>query len=62
MLQRLINFLQQELSISPQSLQLGLKQSENNEIFLPLILFQYGIINLQQLELVFDWIDNQSSS
>jgi len=60
MQQELIEFLLKELLISPRSLQLGLKQSDD-ELFLPLILFQYGIITRQELEATFDWMDDQYS-
>lgn len=60
MLTELINFLERELLISSNSLKLALKQTLEYDIFLPLVLFQYGIIDLEQLEIIFDWIDNYS--
>ncbi len=51
----LIRFLQEELSIPPASIALAQKQSEQDPSLLPMILWQYGLVTLSQLEQVFDW-------
>ncbi|MFM7325432.1 MAG: DUF2949 domain-containing protein, partial [Nodosilinea sp.] len=46
----LIKFLQEELAISAASLQVALKHSEQDPGPLPMILWQYGLVTLEQLE------------
>jgi Protein of unknown function (DUF2949) len=54
---QLINFLQDELAIPNTSISLALRQSENSASFLPMILWQYGLITLSQLDRIFDWLE-----
>jgi hypothetical protein len=55
--QPLINFLVQELAIPTRSVNLALDRSQDNPTALPMILWQYGLINLRQLEKIWDWIE-----
>ena len=52
---QLIEFLQQELSISAKEIDLVLRRQEPPMTQLPIMLWQYGLIALQQLEKIFDW-------
>jgi Protein of unknown function (DUF2949) len=54
---QLIDFLQQELSISAQEISLVMRRQETPLSQLPIMLWQYGLITLQQLEKIFDWQD-----
>jgi Protein of unknown function (DUF2949) len=51
---QLIDFLQQELSVSPEAIALVLRQKPASAQ-LPIMLWQYGLITLQQLDKIFDW-------
>ncbi len=53
----LIQFLQEELSISSSSIQVALKHSEQDPGPLPMILWQYGLVTLEQLEQIYDWME-----
>lgn len=53
----LLQFLQDELSISAASLQVALKHSEQDPGPLPMILWQYGLVTLEQLEQIYDWME-----
>jgi hypothetical protein len=53
----LITFLQETLKISGDSLNIALRQSEQFPHQLPMILWQYGLISLEELEKIFDWWD-----
>jgi len=53
---RLIRFLQEELSISKASIAVTLHHSES-EAPLPMLLWQYGLVTLQQLELIYKWME-----
>ncbi|NEO28886.1 MAG: DUF2949 domain-containing protein [Symploca sp. SIO3C6] len=54
---KLIDFLQQELSLSADSIALALRQGELTPYLLPMILWQYGLVNLKQLDQIFDWLE-----
>jgi hypothetical protein len=54
---KLVSFLQDDLAISAASLAIVLKQSEHNPGPLPMILWQYGLVTIEQLELIYDWMD-----
>lgn len=56
MLARLIKFLQEELAIPDASIALAQKQGEQDPNLLPMILWQYGLVTLEQLDQVFDWL------
>lgn len=54
---RLISFLQLELAIPAAAIVLAQKQGEQDPSVLPMILWQYGLVTLSQLEQVFDWLE-----
>ncbi|MDB9373161.1 DUF2949 domain-containing protein [Nodularia sphaerocarpa] len=54
---RLIHFLQEDLSISAASLAVALRHREQDPGPLPMILWQYGLITLDQLEQIYDWME-----
>ena len=58
---QLINFLQVELAISADSIALARAHREQDPQFLPMVLWQYGLLSLEQLEQVFDWLDGAPS-
>ena len=58
----LIKFLEQELGIPTNSIKLALRHKEQDFSQLPLILWQYGLITLHQLDKIFDWMYYPSSS
>ncbi|OCR01313.1 hypothetical protein BCD67_12400 [Oscillatoriales cyanobacterium USR001] len=60
---RLISFLQEDLAISPASIAVaeraGSSQGNNGNHdpnSLPMILWQYGLVTLEQLDKIFDWL------
>lgn len=55
--QKLISFLQDELGIPTQQVQLALRQVQQAPHQLPMALWQYGLINLRQLERIFEWLE-----
>ena len=54
---RLINFLQEDLAISAASLAVALRHPEQDTGSLTMILWQYGLITLDQLEQIYDWLE-----
>ena len=55
----LLQFLQRRLGLSPSALELGLRQAELEQAPLPVVLWSFGLLSLNQLEEVFDWQNSQ---
>ena len=55
----LLQFLQRRLGLSPSALELGQRQAEVEQAPLPIVLWSFGLLSLQQLEDVFDWQNSQ---
>jgi Protein of unknown function (DUF2949) len=56
-LTKLIRFLQDDLAISASSMAIALKQAEHNPGPLPMILWQYGLVTIEQLDRIYDWME-----
>ncbi|MDJ0705806.1 MAG: DUF2949 domain-containing protein [Leptolyngbyaceae cyanobacterium MO_188.B28] len=54
---RLIDFLQEELAIPAESIAVALRRSERSQALLPMLLWQYGLVTLEQLDQIFDWLE-----
>ncbi|GAB4341561.1 MAG: DUF2949 domain-containing protein [Leptolyngbyaceae cyanobacterium] len=54
---QLITFLQEELDLSATSIAIALRHSEQDPGPLPMILWQYGLVSLEELEQIFDWLE-----
>lgn len=54
---RFINFLQDELALPSDSINLALRHREQSPSLLPMILWQYGLISLEQMDRIFDWLE-----
>lgn len=54
---QLLQFLQEDLEIPAQSLDLALNHPQLAHGSLPMLLWQYGLISLEQLERIFDWLE-----
>ncbi|MGL4882137.1 MAG: DUF2949 domain-containing protein [Waterburya sp.] len=57
MLEQLINFLRSDLEVSADAISLAQKTETVEPHTLPIILWQYGLLNIQQLDYVFDWLE-----
>ncbi len=60
---RLIRFLQEDLAISPASIAVAertsgdkQRQRDQDPNSLPMVLWQYGLVTLEQLDKIFDWL------
>ncbi len=54
---KLIRFLQEDLAISASAVAMALKKIEQNPGPLPMILWQYGLVTIDQLDRIYDWIE-----
>jgi hypothetical protein len=57
---QLIKFLHHELELSNADIAVALRHRELNNGPLPMLLWQYGLVNLDQLGKIFDWLAEQS--
>ncbi|WGV26549.1 DUF2949 domain-containing protein [Halotia branconii] len=55
----LINFLHNELALSNADISVALRHREFDHEPLSMLLWQYGLVNLEQLERILDWLENQ---
>lgn len=54
---RLIQFLREELAIPTSAIDFALKRSQPELAPLPMVLWQYGLVTLNQLDQIFDWLE-----
>jgi Protein of unknown function (DUF2949) len=57
-LPQVVSFLHQNLNLPNDAIQLALKQSQSNYNRLPIILWQYGLVTLPELDRVYDWFES----
>lgn len=53
-----IEFLRDHLMLSQESIDLALKKTPPERDVLPIILWNYGLVNLSQLGLIYDYFDS----
>jgi hypothetical protein len=53
----LIRFLQEELALPANSLAIAQRSVEQDRGPLPMILWQYGLITLEELDRIYDWLE-----
>ncbi|MGL4499375.1 MAG: DUF2949 domain-containing protein [Planktothrix sp.] len=58
---QLIQFLRWELAIPASSIATALRHPEQDSGQLPMILWQYGLVTLEQLDRIFDWLERFGS-
>jgi len=54
---QLLRFLEEELALSSSSINMALRHREQDPGPLPMILWNYGLITLDQLERIFEWLE-----
>lgn len=57
MLEPLISYLRSDLKISLDAISLAKKTRNIEPNILPIVLWQYGFLDLEQLSQVFDWLE-----
>jgi hypothetical protein len=57
--QALLRFLRHQLGLSDSALAMGIRQSDLEQAPLPVVLWRFGLISLEQFEQVLDWQDQQ---
>jgi hypothetical protein len=54
---RFIRFLQEDLALSAASIAIALRHREQDPGPLPMILWQYGLVTIEQLAQIYDWLE-----
>ncbi|NJM17308.1 MAG: DUF2949 domain-containing protein [Richelia sp. SM1_7_0] len=55
---KLLGFLQEDLAISKDGIELALRNlQQNSRDLLPMVLWQYGLVNLSQLDQIFNYLN-----
>lgn len=57
MLEKLTTFLRDDLHLSSEQIQLGVRHIQGIPSELPMALWQYGFIDIPQLDSILDWLD-----
>jgi hypothetical protein len=52
-------FLRDRLMLPQSSIDLALKQAPTEYNFLPIVMWQYGLVTLSQLDRIFDYVETQ---
>ena len=55
--QKLVHFLRDDLAIPSASIDLAVRHDSDMPNLLPMILWQYGLVTLEQLDRIFDWLE-----
>ncbi len=54
---QLLHFLERDLALSKDSIDVALKHLEQDPGPLPMILWQYGLVTIEQLDRIYDWLE-----
>ncbi|MEM9153028.1 MAG: DUF2949 domain-containing protein [Cyanobacteria bacterium P01_F01_bin.3] len=54
---KLIRFLQDEMAVPQAAIKAALQHCQRDPAPLPMVLWQQGVLTLQQLERIFDWME-----
>ncbi len=54
---QLLRFLQEELALPHDSLAIAQRSVEQSRGPLPMVLWQYGLITLEELDRIYDWLE-----
>jgi hypothetical protein len=55
---KLIEFLTEELAVPSGAIAMALRHQDHAANPLPMVLWQYGLITLEQLDRIFDWMES----
>lgn len=57
---KLIHFLQKEINLSTDDISVALRHPESKNAPFPMLLWQYGLVNIEELARIFDWLEKQT--
>lgn len=56
---KLTEFLQTEYALSTGEIEIALRSTRQNNGPLPIVLWQYGLVTIQQLDGIYDWLETK---
>ena len=56
-----VKFLKEELSLSNDSIDTVQRAVEENPAPIPMVLWQYGLITLEELDRIYDWLHSKKT-
>jgi hypothetical protein len=54
---RFIKFLQEEIDLSAHSIAMAQRSVNENVGLIPMVLWQYGLVTLEQLDKIYEWLE-----
>ncbi|MEO0949152.1 MAG: DUF2949 domain-containing protein [Cyanobacteria bacterium J06641_5] len=54
---RFLRFLEEDLSLSHNSIAIAERHLQRNPGPLPMVLWQYGLVTLEQLDRIYEWLE-----
>ncbi len=57
---KFIDFLEKEFALSTMDISVALRKHELDNSPLSMLLWQYGLVDIEQLERILDWLEDQS--
>jgi hypothetical protein len=57
---KFIQFLKEELSLSNDSIEIVQRAVEEQPAPIPMILWQYGLVTLEELDRIYDWLHSKT--
>jgi Protein of unknown function (DUF2949) len=58
----LMRFLRDELAIPAASIALAFQQTHQTPSLMPMVLWQYGLVSLTELDQILDWLEGQNTA
>ena len=55
-----IKYLKEELALSNDSIKIVQKSVEEHPAPIPMILWQYGLVSLEELDRIYDWLHSKT--
>jgi hypothetical protein len=57
---KFVKFLKEELSLSSDSIDIVQRAVEDHPVPIPMILWQYGLVTLEELDRIYDWLHSKT--
>lgn len=55
---RFIKFLQEEIDLPADSIAMAQRSVDQNVGLMPMVLWQYGLVTLEQLDKIYEWLES----
>ena len=57
---KFVQFLKEELALSNDSIEIVQRSVEDHPVPIPMILWQYGLVTLEELDRIYDWLHSKT--